>query len=103
MIISDEDENTIDYDWFAVDDEGHIGHFATGGCGIMPRSVAASAEDLETITNFFRKDATAGTTTRLSLCLSAHATFKAMLRRNDIWRVILIWQHGDCFHSMPCF
>jgi hypothetical protein len=77
MIISEIDEATIDYDWFAVDDEELIGHFATGGCGVMPRSVTASAEDLQTITNFFRKEATAGTSARLSPTLTAHATFKS--------------------------
>jgi hypothetical protein len=76
MVISEIDESTIDYDWFAIDDEGVVGHFATGGCGIMPRSVAASADDLMTITDFFQKEAVAGTSTRLSPTLGLHVAFK---------------------------
>lgn len=77
MIISEIDEVTIDYDWFAVDDEGLIGHFATGGRGAMPLSVTASAEDLKTITDFFRTEVVAETSIRLSPALTLHKVFRS--------------------------
>ena len=54
MQISDQEESIIDFDWFAIDKEVAIGSFITGGWGAMPRSVAASAEDLKTITEYFK-------------------------------------------------
>ena len=90
MTISDIDEATTDYDWFAVDDEEMIGHFATGGCGIMPRSVAASAEDSKTITDFFQKDAVAGTAILLlSPTLGLHKQFKSDAERERYLRSYL--------------
>ena len=47
------DQETSDYDWFAIDSKGNIGHFASGG-GILPHSVAASAEDFESLTDYFK-------------------------------------------------
>jgi hypothetical protein len=55
MTISEIDEEVTDYDWFAVDKEGRIGHFTTGGIGTLPRSVAASSGDLRYVTEFFRR------------------------------------------------
>jgi hypothetical protein len=54
MTITEIDEEVTDYDWFAVDEEGRIGHFTTGGIGTLPRSVAASSTDLRHLTDFFR-------------------------------------------------
>lgn len=42
-----------DFDWFCVDEKGHIGHFTTAGFKYLPKSVEASAENLETLTKFF--------------------------------------------------
>jgi hypothetical protein len=53
MVISDTDQEVYDYDWFAVDKEGHVGRFSTGGNGAMPKVVAASREDLQSIADFF--------------------------------------------------
>lgn len=52
--ISELEEEASDYDWFAVDREGRVGHFTTGGFGVLPRSVAASSDDHKAITEFFR-------------------------------------------------
>jgi hypothetical protein len=52
--ISDIDEEVTDIDWFALDQEGFIGHFASGGFGGLPRSVAASKEDLEKVFSYFK-------------------------------------------------
>jgi len=53
MEISAIDQEVSDYDWFAVDKEGNVGCFASGG-GILPRSVAESAEDLKLLVNYFQ-------------------------------------------------
>jgi hypothetical protein len=57
MVISEVDQEVYDYDWFAVDKEGHVGHFATGGNGAMPRVVAASREDLQFVADYFNAQA----------------------------------------------
>lgn len=66
MVISELDEEVIDYDWFAVDKEGRIGHFTTGGMGTLPRSVAASGDDLQFIADFFRNPLLPSTEARLA-------------------------------------
>ena len=48
-MIRPEEEADLDLDWFALDAQGHVGHFTTGGCGALPRSAAVSREDLETV------------------------------------------------------
>jgi len=53
MLISEVDEQVYDYDWFALDKHGRVGHFATGGFATLPRSVAASSEDLALVADFF--------------------------------------------------
>jgi hypothetical protein len=55
MEVSELAQETLDLDWFALDAHGLVGHFAAGGMGVLPRSVATSAEDLKTVTDFFRK------------------------------------------------
>ena len=52
MELSFEDQ-LMDLDWFALDESGAIGHFTTAGIWPMPRSVAASKEDLERVQDFF--------------------------------------------------
>jgi hypothetical protein len=54
MRVSELEEEIQDLDWFALDEEGTIGHFATGGCGALPRSIASSREDLQKVTLYFR-------------------------------------------------
>ena len=53
MIVPDE-EAGLDLDWFALDDQGHVAHFTTGGCGALPRTAAASRTDLETVRDYVR-------------------------------------------------
>ncbi|WP_446743845.1 hypothetical protein [Silvibacterium acidisoli] len=57
MSISEQDQISTDFDWFAVDLSGYIGHFATAGFKNLPASVASSAKDLELITTYFRTSA----------------------------------------------
>jgi hypothetical protein len=66
MLISEIDEEVNDYDWFAVDSEGQVGHFTTGGMGKLPRAVAASSDDLRLITGFFRSTLSPSTEARLA-------------------------------------
>src|SRR5262249_44019510 len=56
MPISDIEEETLDLDWFALDRNGHIGHFTTGGMGDLPQTVREgySVDSLASVTDFFR-------------------------------------------------
>jgi hypothetical protein len=36
-----------EFDWFAVDGDGHIGHFATAGYGPVPAAVLTRMEDVQ--------------------------------------------------------
>jgi hypothetical protein len=51
-MISEDEQKERDYDWFGVDEEGYIGHFTSAGYK-LPKSVCASAEDLQAITDYF--------------------------------------------------
>ncbi|WP_162601254.1 hypothetical protein [Occallatibacter savannae] len=53
MIITEEQQQTSDLDWFCVDSAGLIGHFASAGFKRIPPSVACSGEDLDVLTSFF--------------------------------------------------
>lgn len=53
MRISDEEQIYTDFDWFCVDADGHVGHFASAGFKQLPPSVAESAEDLALVNGFF--------------------------------------------------
>jgi hypothetical protein len=75
-MISELDEEVNDYDWFAVDKEGSIGHFTTGGDGTLPRSVAVSSSDLRYITDFFRR--TLQTSTQAHLAPKAQEAAEEM-------------------------
>jgi len=43
-MIREAEEPELDLDWFALDSAGAVGHFTTGGCGALPRSVATSCD-----------------------------------------------------------
>lgn len=45
----------MDLDWFASDRQGKVVHFAAGGFGAMPQQVVSSRQDLEELTQFFRR------------------------------------------------
>jgi hypothetical protein len=53
MRITDEEQNHTDFDWFCVDRDGSIGHFASAGFKSIPPSVSESAEDLQFLIDFF--------------------------------------------------
>ncbi len=53
-MITDLEEETLDLDWFSVDVDGEIAHFASGGRGFLPPSVKASRENLNRLIAYFR-------------------------------------------------
>lgn len=57
MEVDPVDQQTTDFDWFGVDEEGFLGHFTTAGFKSIPPSVSASAEDLKLVTDYFTKQA----------------------------------------------
>lgn len=52
MRIIEIDQETYDFNWFAVDTDGYLIHFASIG-GKLPNSVSASREDLEQLNAYF--------------------------------------------------
>lgn len=57
MSIPRSEQEGRDFDWFAVDTDGHIAHFTTAGFKYLPESVSASAEDLQRVTDYFNNEA----------------------------------------------
>jgi hypothetical protein len=57
MVISQSEQEQSDFDWFAVDEDGHVGHFTTAGFKHLPASVAKDAEDLQFVTKYFTTQA----------------------------------------------
>ena len=55
MRISEGEQNERDFDWYCVDKDGRIGHFASAGFKRIPPSVEESAEDLRLLDEFFKK------------------------------------------------
>ena len=53
MHVSEDEQSYTDFDWFCVDDNGNVGHFASAGYKAIPSTVAESAEDLKYLTDFF--------------------------------------------------
>ena len=49
------EEFTRDWDWFAVDDDGCIGHFATAGDLTLPESIRCDWERAEQLLDYFGK------------------------------------------------
>ena len=52
-MIREDEEPALDLDWFALDAQGAVGHFTTGGCGALPRSAAASRADVDMLRDYF--------------------------------------------------
>ena len=52
MEISDIDQEVSDFDWFAVDSDNYLVHFASAG-GRLPNSVASSKENLDLLKSYF--------------------------------------------------
>lgn len=51
--ISYDEEVTLDWDWFAVDIEGSLGHFATAAYRRLPPTVRQDIETLEELIAYF--------------------------------------------------
>ena len=52
MRIDELEQESSDIDWFAVDSDGHILHFSSGG-GVLPESIASSEETLLQLYQYF--------------------------------------------------
>jgi hypothetical protein len=50
------EELTRDWDWYACDQEGHIGHFTTAGLRGLPRSVKEDRDALERVGRYLSED-----------------------------------------------
>ncbi len=57
MLITDAQQEETDFDWFGVDEEGLIAHFTTAGFKRLPQSVAADAEGLGMVADYFLRQA----------------------------------------------
>ena len=57
MIIPRSEQEGRDFDWFGVDEDGHIAHFTTAGFKYLPESVSTNAEDLQRVTDYFENEA----------------------------------------------
>jgi hypothetical protein len=57
VIIGNEEEFTRDWDWYAVDQDGHIGHFTSAGMRTLPESVKNDRETTEVIAQYFFEEA----------------------------------------------
>lgn len=55
MRITDDQMEVTDFDWFGVDEDGLIAHFASAGFKRLPESVVQSAEDLQTVADYFNQ------------------------------------------------
>jgi hypothetical protein len=53
MEINTEEMFSTDWDWFAVDQEGRLAHFASGGYRNLPKTVRSSKEDLDLLLEYF--------------------------------------------------
>jgi hypothetical protein len=45
----------LEYDWFAVDQDGHIGHFSSAGYGAIPLAVFDHADAQEQLFAYFQE------------------------------------------------
>jgi hypothetical protein len=53
VTIKDNEDFVRDWDWYAVDEEGHIGHFTTAGLRLLPVNVREDRERLESLERYF--------------------------------------------------
>src|SRR5438067_225872 len=56
-MISEVELETLDLDWFSVDEQGRLAHFATGGRGFFPEALRRSVVELRSLISFLRKHA----------------------------------------------
>lgn len=71
----------LDIDWFAVDADGYIIHFASGG-GELPNSVAESKEDTQKVAKYFRSYTDLGGNVSISPYLDEVVKFSNQKERN---------------------
>jgi hypothetical protein len=57
VIIDEQEEFTRDWDWYAVDQDGHIGHFTSAGMRVLPKSVKQDRETTEIVARYFFEQA----------------------------------------------
>ena len=57
MKIEETEQLTTDFDWFGLDEDGFIAHFASAGFKRVPASVAESAEGLGLVSDYFKTEA----------------------------------------------
>jgi len=56
MQISVSEEFTKDWDWFAVDQTGSVGHFTSAGLRALPRSVKSNVDAVVKLVQYFFND-----------------------------------------------
>src|SRR5262249_5104444 len=81
-MITDVEEETQDFDWFSVDDNGEIAHFASGGRGFLPPSVKVSKSNLNRLAAFFRESLSANGIAIEAAGLSSHLHFESEAQRS---------------------
>jgi hypothetical protein len=54
MKISETEQESTDFDWYAVDEEGFLAHFTSAGFKYLPVSVVADVEALQVLDDYFR-------------------------------------------------
>lgn len=74
-------QSTLDIDWFGVDDDGNIAHFASGGGG-LPDTVAAFKEDTEEVGVFFRNNLPTISETQMSNFILEKLSLKTQAEAN---------------------
>jgi hypothetical protein len=57
MEIPTDEAFTMDWDWFAADEDGRVGHFTTAGMRPLPESLRGSRETLDLLSEYFEKRA----------------------------------------------
>ena len=57
MTIEYSEEFTRDWDWYAVDQDGYVGHFTSAGMRTLPKSVKKSREATELVAKYFFEQA----------------------------------------------
>jgi hypothetical protein len=57
VIITEREEFSRDWDWYAVDQDGHLGHFTSAGMRVLPKSVREDREAIERIEHYFFEQA----------------------------------------------
>jgi hypothetical protein len=80
-----------DLDWFAVDKDGKVGHFTTGGFQFLPPSVAKSKENLEEVSDFVKG---------LVIIEGNYATCPDLLKHLDIKTVVSFEKYIKLFSEM---